>query len=119
MGKGKIMAKKPAAKASAKMPEKGASGSSAPRPTVTVADGDIRSYDDLMKLPKAQIVRTMSAPENKARYIVDVDKQTSLGKKIIALMDSLRSEDMVAIRAVSEILGALGNMVAKKTASKK
>jgi len=87
--------------------------------TITVAEGDKRPYDDLMKLPKAQIIREMSIPEDKTRFLVDVNSKTKKGKTIISLMESLRDGDAVAIKKVTEALEALATMVAKKPAPEK
>ncbi len=106
------MAKKPEAKGAEGA--KKAGRASAAVPTLTVIEGDKRSYDDLMKLPKAQIIRNMSIPANKTRFIVDVNNKTKKGKTIIALMESLRDGDAAAIKKVTEILEDLASMVAKK-----
>jgi len=87
--------------------------------TITVIDGDKTPHDELMKLPKAQIVRSMAIPENKTRFMVDVDNRTTQGKGIIALMGSLRDGDTAAIKTVTEILGALAGMLTKKRTPKK
>jgi len=82
--------------------------------TITVAEGDKTPHDDLMKLPKAQIIRDMSIPENKTRFMVDVNNETKKGKQIIALMESLRDGDAAAIKKVTETLEALATIVTKK-----
>jgi len=87
--------------------------------TITVAEGDKRPFDDLMKLPKAQIIREMSIPENKTRFVVDVNNKTKKGKTIIALMESLRDGDAAAIKKVTETLESLATMVAKKPVPEK
>jgi hypothetical protein len=87
--------------------------------TITVAEADRRSYDDLMKLPKAQIIREMSIAENKRRFMVDVNNKSKKGKTIIALMESLRDGDAAAIKKVTESLEALATMVAKKPSTEK
>jgi hypothetical protein len=110
----------------AKRPEgKGAEGTkkavraSAVVPTITVAEADKRPYDALMKLPKAQIIREISAPENKTRFMVDVNNKSKKGRAIIALMESLRDGDRAAIKKVTEALEALATTVAKKPSSEK
>jgi len=87
--------------------------------TIAVLEGDKTPHDELMKLPKAQIIRSMAVPENKARFMVDVDKQSIQGKRIIALMERLRDGDAVLTETVAEILGALANIAAKAPTSKK
>ena len=87
--------------------------------TITVAEGDKRTYDELMKLPKAQIIRGMSTPENKTRFLVDVNNKTKKGKTIIALMESLRYGDAAAIKKVTEALESLAITVAKKPTPQK
>jgi len=82
--------------------------------TIKVIDADKTPHDQLMKLPKAQIIRQMSLPDNATRFIVDVDNQTKVGKKIIALMESLRDGNKTTTKMVVEILGALANAVEKK-----
>ncbi|MDQ1239742.1 MAG: hypothetical protein QG577_1928 [Thermodesulfobacteriota bacterium] len=88
----------------------GAGGAS----TIKVIDGDRTPHDQLMKLPKAQIIRQMSIPDHTTRFIVDVDNQTKPGKRIIALMESLRDGNATTTKIVTEILGALANVVDKK-----
>ena len=112
------MAKNPEAKVSEGAKESGLA-SSARVPTITVADGDKRPYDDLMKLPKAQIIRNMSIPENKTRFMVDVSNSTKKGKRIIALMEALRDGDAAAIKKVTEVLEDLAGTVAKKPTPEK
>ncbi len=107
------MAKKPEAKG-AEGAKKAGRASTTVAPTITVVEADKRPSDELMKLPKAQIIRTMVAPENKTRFVIDVDNRTTKGKGIIALLESLRDGDVAALKAFSEILGALAGMVAKK-----
>lgn len=87
--------------------------------TITVVEGDTRPYEDLMKPPKAQIVRQMVIPANKRRFIIDVDNQTRKGKRIIALMESLRDGDKAAIEKVTQILGTLASMGTKKPTPEK
>jgi hypothetical protein len=87
--------------------------------TITVVGGDKTPREELMKLPKAQIVRSMAIPENKTRFMVDVDDRTTQGKGIIALMESLGAGDATAIKTVTEILGALAGMLTKKRTQKK
>lgn len=113
------MAKKPENKPKEAAAKKLVPAPSARRPVITVVEGDKTPHDELMKLPKAQILRNMSAPPNTARFVLDVDNQGTLGKKIIALMDSLGTGDPGAIKTVSEILGALANIVSKKAGPKK
>lgn len=113
------MAKKPLNKPKEVAEKKPAPAPAARRPVITVAQADKTPHDELMKLPKAQILRNMSAPPNTARFILDVDNQATLGKKIIALMDSLGSGDPGTVKTVGEILGALANIVPKKAAPKK
>ncbi len=112
------MTKKPAAKV-AEEPKKSARASAVAVSTITVAEGEKRTYDALMKLPKAQIIRDMSIPGNRKRFIVDVNNKTKKGKTIIALMESLRDGDAAAIKKVTETLEALATMVAKKPTPKK
>ncbi len=107
------MAKKPETE-SAEGTNKAERASARLVPTVTVVEGDKRPSDELMKLPKAQIIRSVAVPENKARFIVDVDNRTARGKGIIALMQSLVDGDAAASRAVTEILGALAEILPKK-----
>jgi len=107
------MAKRLEAKG-AEVTKKAARASAVAASTITVAEGDKRPYDDLMKLPKAQIISEMSIPENKTRFMVDVNNKTKKGKTIIALMESLRDGDAAAIKKVTETLEALATMVANK-----
>lgn len=88
-------------------------------PMMTVVEGDKRPSEDLMKLPKAQIVRNIVVPVNKTRFIVDVDNQSKQGKRIIALMESLRDGNLAVTKTVAEILGALAGMVAENPNSQK
>jgi len=83
-------------------------------PTMAVTDGDKRSSEQLMKLPKGEIVRHIAIPENISRFVVDLDNRSKQGKSIIALMESLRDGNAAAIKAVTEILGSLAGMVGKK-----
>lgn len=85
---------------------------------ITVVEGDKTPHDELMKLPKAQVLRNMAAPENKTRFMVDVDSRTKQGKNIIALMESLCNGDTALIKTVAEILGALAGLVATKRTSR-
>jgi hypothetical protein len=112
------MARKPEAK-SAEVTKKSGRASAVAVSTITVVEGDKRPYDDLMKLPKAQIIREISIPGNKTRFIVDVNNKTKKGKTIIALMESLRDGNAAAIKKVTETLEALATMVAKKPTPKK
>jgi hypothetical protein len=112
------MAKRPEVK-SAEGTKKSGRASAKAVSTVTVAEGDKRTYEALMKLPKAQIIRDMSIPENKTRFMVDVNNKTKKGKSIIALMQSLRDGDAAAIKKVTETLEALATMVAKKSTPEK
>jgi hypothetical protein len=107
------MAKKPEAKG-AEGTKKSGRKSAVAVSTITVAEGDKRTYDELMKLPKAQIIRDMSTPENKTRFTVDVNNKSKKGKTIIALMKSLRDGDAAAIQKVTETLEVLATMVTKK-----
>jgi hypothetical protein len=110
------MAKKAEGKGSEKIKGKPAPASPSRPKTITVIRGERTSHDELMKLPKAQIVRNMAIPENRVRYLIDVDDRTKQGTRIIALMDKLCDNDANALTTVSEILGALANMVAKSAA---
>jgi hypothetical protein len=112
------MAKKPEAKG-AEAEKKSGRKSAVAVSTIRVAEGDKRTYDELMKLPKAQIIRDMSIPENKTRFMVDVNNKSKKGKAIIALMESLRDGDAGAIKKVTEALEAQATMVAKKPTPKK
>jgi hypothetical protein len=112
------MAKRPEAKV-AEGKKKSGRASAAAVSTITVTEGDKRTYDELMKLPKAQIIRGMSIPENKTRFMVDVNNKTKKGKSIIAVMESLRNGDAAAIKKVSETLEALATIVAKKPTPEK
>jgi dihydroorotate dehydrogenase len=113
------MMKKPEAKAT-KGATKAAHAAKTAIQTVTVAEADKTPHDELMKLPKAQIVREkMSIPENKTRFMVDVNNKTKKGKTIIALMESLRDGDAAAIEKVTEALEALATVVAKKPTTEK
>jgi hypothetical protein len=112
------MAKRPEAKG-AEGTKKSGRASAVAVSTITVAEGDKRTYDALMKLPKAQIIRDMSIPENKTRFMVDVNNKTKKGKTIIALMESLRDGDAAAIKKVTEALEAVATMVAKKPTPEK
>lgn len=112
------MAKKPEAKG-AEVTKKRGPASTVAVSTITVAEGDKRPYDALMKLPKAQIVREMSIPEDKIRFMVDVNNKSKKGKTIIALMESLRDGDTNAIKKVTETLEALATAVAKKPTPEK
>ena len=86
---------------------------------ITVVEADRTPHDDLMKLPKAQIVRTLAIPEHRSRYLIDVDNQTKQGKSIIVLMNSLCENDRNNVATVAEILGALARIVTKTPISKK
>jgi hypothetical protein len=112
------MAKKPEAKG-AEGTKKSGRASAVAVSTIRVAEADKRPYDALMKLPKAQIIREMSIPENKTRFMVDVNNKTKKGKRIIAVMESLRDGDAAAIKKVTETLEALATMVAKKPTPQK
>jgi hypothetical protein len=112
------MAKKPEAKG-AEGTKKSGRASSVAVSTITVSEVDKRPHDDLMKLPKAQIIRDMSIPENKTRFMVDVNNKSKKGKTIIALMESLRDGDAAAIKKVSETLEALATIVAEKPTPEK
>lgn len=107
------MAKKPEAKG-AEGANKTGRASAVAEPTITVVEGDKRSPEELMKLPKAQIVREMSTPKDRTRFMVDVDSQSKQGKRIISLMESLLDGNAAATKTVTEILGALAGMVVKK-----
>lgn len=96
----------------AKMKKAGSLASGAS--TIKVVDADRTPHDQLMKLPKAQILRQMSIPDNVTRFVVDVDNQTKVGKKIIALMESLRDGNKTTTKVVIEILGALATAIEKK-----
>jgi hypothetical protein len=79
---------------------------------IMVAQSRTISYDDLMKLPKAQLIKEMlTIPENRTRFILDVDEQTQQGKDLVAVMNRLQSGDPNATRAVSEILASLACLV--------
>lgn len=110
------MAKKPEAKAT-KAATKSVRAAKTTVPTITVLEADKRPHDELMKLPKAQILREMAVPENKTRFMVDVDNQTAQGKQIIGLMEFFGRGDAVTIKTFTEILRALAGMVAKKASS--
>jgi hypothetical protein len=112
------MAKKPEAKG-AEVTKKSGRASAVAVSTIRVAEADKRPYDALMKLPKAQIIREMSIPENKTRFMVDVNNKSKKGKTIIALMESLRDSDRVAIKKVTEALAELATTVAKKPTPQK
>jgi hypothetical protein len=111
------MAKKPVTKGAEGTKKSGRA--SAAVPTITVVQGDKRPSEDLMKLPKAQIVREMSIPENRTRFMMDVNNQTKKGQRIIALMESLSDGDVAAIKKVTETLEGLATMGAKKPAPEK
>jgi hypothetical protein len=110
------MAKKPQKKG-AEATKK--SGRAVAVPTIIVVEGDKRPSEELMKLPKAQIIRNMAIAENKTRFMVDVDSQSKQGKRIIALMESLRDGNAAAIKTVTGILEALAGVVAEKPTPKK
>jgi hypothetical protein len=112
------MAKKPEAKG-AEAPKKGGRATAVRVPTITVVEGDKRPSDELMKLPKAYLVRDMAIPEDKTRFMVDVNNQTKKGQRIIALMESLRDGDAAAIKRVTETLEELATLVAKKPTPEK
>ena len=112
------MAKKPEAKGSEGAKQSGRA-SAVTVSTITVAEGDKRTYDELMKLPKAQIIRDMSIPENKTRFMVDVHNKSKKGKAIIALMESLCEGDAAAIKKVTETLEAIATMVGNKPTPEK
>jgi hypothetical protein len=112
------MAKKPG-KMGAEGTKKADRASAPAVQTVSVVEGDTRSYDELMKPPKAQLVRQMAIPANKRRFIIDVDNRTRKGKRIIALMESLRDGDKAAIKKVTEILETLAGTGAKKSTPEK
>ena len=112
------MAKRAEGKSSEKIKKPAPAPASRPT-TITVVEADRTPHDDLMKLPKAQIVRTLAIPEHRSRYLIDVDNQTKQGKRIIALMDSLCENDRNTVATVAEILGALARMVTKTSTSKK
>jgi hypothetical protein len=110
------MAKKPDTKGSEGTKK---SGRAASVPTITVVQGDKRPSEELMKLPKAQIVREMSVPEDRTRFVVDVNNRTKKGQRIIALMESLSDGDASAIKKVTETLEGLASMVTKKPTPEK
>ncbi len=112
------MAKKPAAK-DAEGTKVGGRVSRPAASTITVIEADTRSYDELMKPPKAQLVREMVVPANKRRFIIDVDDQTRKGKRIIALLESLRDGDKAAIKEVAEVLESLAGAGAKRPSAEK
>jgi hypothetical protein len=112
------MAKKPEAKG-ADGPKKSVRASAVAVPTLMVLEGDKRSSEELMKLPKAQVVREMSIPEDRTRFMVDVNNQTKKGQRIIALMEGLRDGDAAAIKKVTETLEGLVTLVAKKPTPEK
>jgi hypothetical protein len=112
------MAKKPEARGTVGT-EKSGHTSAAVGPTITVVEGDKRSSEELMKLPKAQIVREMSISEDRTRFMVDVDNQSKQGKRIITLMESLCDGNAAAIKTITGILEALAGMVAEKPTPEK
>jgi hypothetical protein len=112
------MAKKPEAKGPEET-KKAGSASKTVAQTITVVEGDKRPVDELMKLPKAYIVRDMAIPENKTRFMVDVNNRTQKGQRIIALMESLRDGDAAAVKKVTETLEGLATLVAKKPTPEK
>jgi len=112
------MVRKPEAKSSEET-KKACSTSTVVVSAITVVEGYKTPHDELMKLPKAQIIREMSVPNNKTRFMVDVDNQTKQGMRILALMESLRDGNAATTKTVTEILAALGNMVDKKPTPKK
>ncbi len=83
--------------------------------TITVVEGDTRSYEELMKPPKAQIAKQMVIPANKRRFIIDVDNRTRKGKQITAVMEMLRDGNKSAIKKFTEILPTLATVEPKKT----
>jgi hypothetical protein len=111
------MAKKPDTKGAEGTKKSGRA--SAAVPTITVVQGDKRPSEELMKLPKAQIVREMSTPEDRTRFVVDVNNRTKKGQRIIAFMESLGDGDAAAIKKVTETLEGLATMVAKKPTPEK
>ncbi len=112
------MVKRPEAKG-AERAKKASRASAAVVSTITVIEADNTPSNEMMKLPKAQIIRQMSIPDNKTRFFVDVDNRTKQGKQIIALMDSLREGNTTALKTVTDILGALAGMVAEKAIPRK
>jgi hypothetical protein len=61
----------------------------------------------------------MTAPENKTRFMVDVDNATPHGKGIIGLMEFLCHADPATNEALAEILSGLAKLMAKGTTSEK
>jgi hypothetical protein len=112
------MAKKSEAKG-AERTKKASNASPTVAQIITVVEGDKTPHDELMKLPKAQIVRSMAVPENKTRFLVDVDNQTTRGKMIVALMETLCDGNAAAINTVTGILEALAGMVVEKPTPEK
>lgn len=112
------MAKKPEAKG-VKGTKKDGSSSVGKVTTITVGEADHRSSGELMKLPKAEILRNMAIPENKTRFVLDIDNQSKQGKRIISLMENLRDGNVAATGTVTEVLAALSIMATTKPISKK
>jgi len=112
------MVKKPDAKG-AEGAKKAGSVSKTVARTIKVVEGDKRPSDELMKLPKAQIIREMSVPEDMKRFMVDVNNKTKKGKTIIALLERLRDGDAAAIKEVTKTLEDLATMMAKKPTAEK
>lgn len=112
------MAKKPETKG-AMGTQKSGSASVGKVTTITVGAGDQRPSEALMKLPKAEIIRNMAIPENKTRFMVDIDNESKQGKRIIALMENLRDGNAAVAKTVTEILSALSTMAIMKPTSKK
>ncbi len=82
---------------------------------ITVVEGDTRSYEELMKPPKAQIAKQIVIPPNKRRFIIDVDNQKKTGKQIIAVMEMLCDGDESAIKKFTQTVATLASPGAKKT----
>jgi hypothetical protein len=84
------------------------------QPTLVVTQSQKISYDELMKRPKAQLIKELlTVPDNRARFVLDVVDQTRQGKDIITLMNRLEAADPNTLKAVSEILGSLARIVAE------
>ena len=84
-------------------------------PTLVVTQSQRISYDELMKRPKAQLIKDMlTVPDNSTRFVLDVVDQTQQGKDIITLMNRLDAADPNTLTAVSEILGSLARLIAER-----
>ncbi len=89
------------------------------QPTLVITQSQRISYDELMKRPKAQLIKELlTVPDNQTRFVLDVVDQTQQGKDIIAVMNRLHAADPNALKAVSGILGSLARLVAERSSDR-